>query len=116
MNEQFNRKLAPAEVDTLLKALETDIQATTNRLTDERDKSESNLRNTGIHEESFSWEFMTDLEEKLEHTESTHYLVTMLILSMSDGSVDSRRSAQSFRSGPSVFLIKVELKFRYHPC
>ena len=44
VNEQLNRKLAPEEVNTLTKASETDVQ---------RDKSDSNLRNSSIHEESF---------------------------------------------------------------
>ena len=40
MNEQFNRKLVPEDVNTLVKALETDVQASRNRLSDHQEKFE----------------------------------------------------------------------------
>ena len=55
---------------------------------------------------------MMDLEEKLEHAESTHYLVTMMILSQWHGSVDSQRTAQSSRSEPRTVLTNMELKVK----
>ena len=87
------------------------------------DKGFSGLGIGWIHEESLSLHnasgqfiiLMMDLEEKLEHAESTHHLVTTRMLSQLDGFVDTRRSAQ-LRSEPRVILINMDLRYRYHPC
>ena len=68
MNEQLDRKLAPEEVNTLVKALDIDFDASRNRLRVHQEKfenllkdtSDSNLRNSGIHEESVSWTMLPD--------------------------------------------------------
>ena len=54
-------------------------------------------------------------KKKLEHAESIHCTVTMMILSQWRGSVDLQRSAQAFKSKSRVILNKIELNFKYNP-
>ena len=59
--------------------------------------------------------WMMDWAEVLEHAESSHNYVTMMILSQLDGSVDLQRLAQLSWSEPLIIRDKMELKFNFNP-
>ena len=108
----------PEEVNTLMKTLESDVQASRNRLRDDQEKFENLPKEikvtqtceiAGFMRKSCSWNasgqstiLTMDLEEKLEHAESTHHLMTMMILSQWDASRDRSRTKQQELSGPPV--------------
>ena len=48
----------------------------------------------------------------MELLQSIHHLGTMMVLSQCDGSVDSRRSAESSRSEPRIILANMQFEIR----
>ena len=105
MTEQLNRPLALEDVNTMMKPLETDVPASRNRLRDHHEKFENVSKEIKVTQTCEIAGFMRTVspgqcfkaiydiddgvEEKLEHAESIHYTVTMMILSQWGGSVDA---------------------------
>ena len=127
MNVQLDCPLAPEDVKTTMTTREISVQASRNRLRDHQEKFENLskekmtqtceiagscgrfLLDTAYEQSTI---LMVDLEEQLEHSESFHYSVTVIIRSLWFGSVDLQRSAQSSRSESRIILNNMELKFK----
>ena len=108
--EQLYRKLEPEEVNTLVQALETNVQAARDRLRDHQEKFENLTKEIKVSQ------ICESAEERLDHAESTRFLVMTRILNLLDGFVNTRRSVQSVKSESHVVLINMKLRYRYRPC
>ena len=124
VTEQLNRPLALEDVNTMMKPLETDVPASRNRLRDHHEKFENVSKEIKVTQTCEIAGFMRTVspgqcfkaiydiddgvEEKLEHAESIHYTVTMMILSQWGGSVD----VQSSKLESLIMLNNMELRFK----